>query len=231
MEPPYWIAESHWGFPCGSAVKESARNAGDLGSVPGLGRSPGKGKGYSLEYSMDCGLWGQKELGTTERFSFSHDKWVVASYRWAKKVVSWDGIFPGEDAMKITDMINKEYYKKKNLVEESSSGLWENWLQFWNVFYLCKMLSNSITSYREIICERKSQLMGWTWLLSFLQKLLQTSTPHPSAFSDHHSTNQKPSTSRQDPSPSERYDSLYLQIMLSFFSSKVLLIKVCKLLF
>ena len=39
------------GFPCGSAGKESARNVGDLGSIPGLGRSPGEGKGYPLQYS------------------------------------------------------------------------------------------------------------------------------------------------------------------------------------
>ena len=39
------------GFPCGSAGKESARNAGDLGSIPGLGRYPGEGKGYPLQYS------------------------------------------------------------------------------------------------------------------------------------------------------------------------------------
>ena len=37
------------GFPCGSAVKESSCNAGDLGSIPGLGRSPGEGKGYPLQ--------------------------------------------------------------------------------------------------------------------------------------------------------------------------------------
>ena len=37
--------------PCGSAGKESACNVGDLGSVPGLGRSPGEGKGYPLQYS------------------------------------------------------------------------------------------------------------------------------------------------------------------------------------
>ena len=36
------------GLPCGSADKESACNAGDLGSIPGLGRSPGEGKGYPL---------------------------------------------------------------------------------------------------------------------------------------------------------------------------------------
>ena len=39
------------GFPCGSAGKESACNAGDLGSIPGLGRSPGEGKGSPLQYS------------------------------------------------------------------------------------------------------------------------------------------------------------------------------------
>ena len=39
------------GFPCGSAGKESTCNAGDLGSIPGLGRSPGEGKVYPFQYS------------------------------------------------------------------------------------------------------------------------------------------------------------------------------------
>ena len=39
------------GFPCGSAGKESACNAGDQGLIPGLGRSAGEGKGYPLQYS------------------------------------------------------------------------------------------------------------------------------------------------------------------------------------
>ena len=38
------------GFPCGSAGKESACNAGDLGSILGLGRSPGEGNGYPVQY-------------------------------------------------------------------------------------------------------------------------------------------------------------------------------------
>ena len=47
------------GFPCSSAGKESPANAGDLRLIPGLGRSPGEGKGYPLQYSglenfMDC---------------------------------------------------------------------------------------------------------------------------------------------------------------------------------
>ena len=39
------------GLPCGSAGKESACNVGDLGLIPELGRSPGEGKGYPLQYS------------------------------------------------------------------------------------------------------------------------------------------------------------------------------------
>ena len=39
------------GFPCGSAGKQSACNVGDLGLIPGLGRSPGERKGYPLQYS------------------------------------------------------------------------------------------------------------------------------------------------------------------------------------
>ena len=39
------------GFPCGSFGKESTCNAGDLLSIPGLGISPGEGKGYPLQYS------------------------------------------------------------------------------------------------------------------------------------------------------------------------------------
>ena len=45
------------GFPCSSASKESACNVGDLGSIPGMGRSPGEGKGYPLQwnkYNKEC---------------------------------------------------------------------------------------------------------------------------------------------------------------------------------
>ena len=50
-------------FPGGSAGKESACKVGDLGFIPGLGRSPGEGKGYPLQYSglensMDCIAYG-----------------------------------------------------------------------------------------------------------------------------------------------------------------------------
>ena len=54
------------GLPCVSAGKESACNAGDLGSIPGLGRSPGERNGYPLQYSclensMDCIVHGVRK--------------------------------------------------------------------------------------------------------------------------------------------------------------------------
>ena len=46
----FWKCLLFMGFPCGSAGKESACNAGDPGSIPGLGRSPGEENGYPLQY-------------------------------------------------------------------------------------------------------------------------------------------------------------------------------------
>ena len=54
--------QDHWGFSGGSDGKESTPSAGDLGLIPGLGRSPGEGNGYPLQYSglensMGRGAW------------------------------------------------------------------------------------------------------------------------------------------------------------------------------
>ena len=62
---------TYLGFPCDLAGRESACNEGDLGSVPGLGRSPGEGKGYPFQYSglensMDRGAWWATVHGVTK---------------------------------------------------------------------------------------------------------------------------------------------------------------------
>ena len=65
--------ETHFsisGFPGGLAGEKSACSVGDLGSIPGLGRSPGEGKGYALQYSglensVDYTVHGVAELDMT----------------------------------------------------------------------------------------------------------------------------------------------------------------------
>ena len=85
-----WVRKIHWrkdrlpipvflDLPCGSVGKESACNVEDLGLFPGLGRSPGEGKGYTLQYSglensMDYSQWGHKESDTTEQLSLHLSK-------------------------------------------------------------------------------------------------------------------------------------------------------------
>ena len=80
-----WVGKICWGrgrlltpvflgLPCSSAGKVSACNVGDLGSIPGLGRSHGEGIGYPLQYpglenSRDYSPWGLKESDMTERLS------------------------------------------------------------------------------------------------------------------------------------------------------------------
>ena len=59
------------GFPGGAEGKASARKTGDLGSIPGLGRSSGEGNGNPLQYSclenpMDGGAWGATVHGVTK---------------------------------------------------------------------------------------------------------------------------------------------------------------------
>jgi len=84
-----WVGEIHWrrdrlptpvflSFPCGLANKESTCHVGDLGSIPGLGRSSGEGKGYPLQWPGESpglyGPWGCKDLDMTERLSLAQLK-------------------------------------------------------------------------------------------------------------------------------------------------------------
>ena len=62
LDQEVWNTRLTMGFPGGSEVKASAWNAGDLGSIPGSGRSPGEGNGNPLQCSclenpMEGGAW------------------------------------------------------------------------------------------------------------------------------------------------------------------------------
>jgi len=65
-----------WGFPCGSVVKNPPANAGEVGSILGLGRSSGEGNSnpfqYScLENSMDRGVWRATDHGVTKELDMT----------------------------------------------------------------------------------------------------------------------------------------------------------------
>ena len=73
----YRLLSGHSGFPSGSLVKNPPTNSGDLGSVPGSGRSPGEGSGNPLQYSclgnpMDRGAWQATVHGVSESDMTEH---------------------------------------------------------------------------------------------------------------------------------------------------------------
>ena len=90
-----WVGKIRWrrnrlsaplfmGFPCGSAGKESACNAGGLGLIPGLGRFPGEGKGYPLQYSGLENSMDHIVLGVAKRQTWLSD----FHFRWNVPMVS-----------------------------------------------------------------------------------------------------------------------------------------------
>ena len=95
------------GFPGGSGGEESTCNAGDLGSIPGLGRSAGGGHGNPLQYSClenphgqrslaGCSPWGRKKSDTTEWLSmlgFTVEFWSL----WSRVSQSWHCWYFGPD--------------------------------------------------------------------------------------------------------------------------------------
>ena len=107
LEGPWfnsWVRKIHWrkdrlptpvllGFPCGSAGQESTCNAGDLGSIPELGRSPGEGKGYPLQYSglknsMDCIVHGiTKNQTWLSNFQFTIH-WKDWCWNWSSNTLA-----------------------------------------------------------------------------------------------------------------------------------------------
>ena len=97
------------GFPDGSEIKASACNAGDLSSIPGLGRSPGEGNGNPLQYSclenpMDGGAWWATVHGVTKsptRLSDFNFQTLIAMWLFCFNTVIEKVMFLGSHIMAI----------------------------------------------------------------------------------------------------------------------------------
>ena len=76
INPKIETLSKRLGFPGGSDGKESACNAGDLGSIPGLGRSSGEGNGYPLQHScLENCMNGGASSATDHRVTKSWTQW------------------------------------------------------------------------------------------------------------------------------------------------------------
>ena len=145
-------------FPGGSDGKESACNARDLASIPGLGRSPGEGNGYPLQYScldnpMDRGAWRltvhrvTKQLDMTERLTES----VLTFY--------------------VLKMITKSIIKNKRVIPSDEDHSVPYGKIYWreNVQWVFRVmhLLNLITKIAHIPTQNPSAIIIYYLVLSF----------------------------------------------------------------
>ena len=94
-----WHLIAERGVPGGSEVKVSACNAGDLGSIPGLGRSPGERNGNPLQYPclenpMDGGAWRAAVHGVAESQARLSDFTIVE--KWVLSLCTWLRLYTAE---------------------------------------------------------------------------------------------------------------------------------------
>ena len=107
------------GFPCDSAGKESACNVGDLGLIPGLGRSPGEGNGYPLQYSHLENSMGSILHGVAKSWTWLSDfhKHYIQKHYLLSYILSYifhDNIFSLE-CFKISYLFIGTLYKQTSL--------------------------------------------------------------------------------------------------------------------
>ena len=126
------------GFPCGSAGKESACDAGDLGSIPGLERSPGEGKDYPLQYSGLDNSMVSERVGydwVTYTFTLSLHAWLGSRLGIGEKnpvrlfpiTLSWNCNL---NTIVFTCYLHfyKSLYSKTTNLEVSISAMRKTWL-------------------------------------------------------------------------------------------------------
>ena len=173
-------------YPGGSAGKESACNAGDPCSIPGLGRSSGKGKDYSLHYSglensMDCIVHGVTKSWTQLsdfHFHMFHDTWnaiVLQVLNMAGSVTSFKFQFK-------CHLINETFPKhpiypimlyQHSLVRQAWAWSWQALPELTSQLYLFLPWTTHLSSLYLIpsFLEKK-----WQWYLppTLLRRLMST---------------------------------------------------------
>ena len=122
------------GFPGGSDSKESICNVGDLGSIPGLRRSPEEGNGNLLQYSglenpmgrglcQACSPWGRKEMDTVERLHFTLPPQLSqGEYLLCPVCPGSPGRSPLQDSSRFWDMTRLGWWSVEGLRSQPKKG-------------------------------------------------------------------------------------------------------------
>ena len=146
-------------FPGGSDSKVSAYNAGDLGSIPGLGRSPGEGNGNPLqdsclENSMDGGAWWATVHGVTKSrtrlsdftFTFTSPIFIAAVFTIAKTWKQTEGPLTDEWINKMWCTYTMEYY---SAIKNEIMPLVATWMEL-EMIILSEVRQRQISSYHSL---------------------------------------------------------------------------------
>ena len=151
------------GFPCGSAGKESTGNAGDLGSIPGLGRSPEGGHGNPLHCSclenpMDRTAWWATVHGVaksqTQLSDFTFTMW------WSLlKLMSIESVMPSNHLIPCHPLLLLPSIFPSIRVSSNESVLRFRWPKYWSF----RFSTSPSSEYSGLISFR----MDWLDLLAF----------------------------------------------------------------
>ena len=117
-------------FPGGLAIEQSSCNVGDLGSIPGLGRSPGEGNGYPLQYSclensMDRGTWQAIVHGVAKSRTWLNDFHSTHLSEWIstrrQKISAGEGMEKMEPSCTVDGIVNRNSHYGKHYGDSSKN--------------------------------------------------------------------------------------------------------------
>ena len=117
------------GFPCGSSGKESTHNAGDLGSIPRLGKSPGEGNGNPLQYP--CLEKPTEEPGGLQSMGSQrvvHDWRSVLGVDWKDSCWSWNSSILATSCEGLTHWKRPWCWERLGAGGEGDDRGWDSWM-------------------------------------------------------------------------------------------------------
>ena len=161
-----FFVKSSSGFPCGSAGKESACSAGDLGSIPGLERSPGEGKDYPLQYSDLENSMDSIAYGVAKSWTWLSDfPFMMCPSLWkSPKCSTWRQSRKGENDLSSFPQQTIQYHSNPSLCPNYWCQRSWSWMVLWRPTRPSRTHPpQKRLSLHHRVLECKSRKSGGTW--------------------------------------------------------------------